>query len=233
MLTSALAETPMPPIDAPAPAEASNRLVLAPLNLGVKVAPELEAGVEPVWQALLQHVDSQPPRAASLHEESANALWATAIASLEENEKDDLYAAYRHFAKSVAEHVEFGTLVMPVMITRAASLRGTHAHWDGVRRRADLPSDLGQGGLISSGFIGSDVRLRGKIGAASLHVVTLDRQGNVLYEGKGGLDLIHELRRDGTRLETAMRAGAFGDPKQLREGVEQALSAALPAAPAE
>jgi hypothetical protein len=221
--------------EAPAPADApADRLVLAPLNLGVAVAPELEAGVEPVWQALLDHVEAQPMRAASLQQESAQGLWAQTVASLEETETGDLYAVYGRFARTLAEHFEFRTLVMPVLVTRVASLRGEHAHWDGVRRRADMPSDLDldQSALMSLGFLDTRMRIRGELGAASLHVVVLDADGNVLHEGKGGLDLLHELQRRGSRFETALRDDAFSDPKQLREGVEQALSAAVPAAPA-
>ncbi len=213
----------------------ADRLVLAPLNLGVKVAPELEPGLEPVWQALLEHVEAQPTRAASLQPESAQVLWAEALASANESGEQDLHAAYSAFAKGVAEHFEFKTLVMPVLVTRVASLRGSHAHWDGVRHRAEVPDDiddLRRGSLIGLGMLEAEVRVRGELGAASLHVVALDREGNLVHEGKGGLDLLHKLRRRGASVETAMRTDPFGNERRLREGVEQALSMAVPAAPA-
>lgn len=223
---AALAET-----ETPTESEA-DRLVLAPLNLGVTLAPELEPGLEPVWQALLDHVENEPARVASLEGESAKLLWARAVASLEATEEPDLYATYSQFAKNVAEHFEFKTLVMPVLVTRVASLRGSHAHWDGVRHRADLPDDLvvHPGSMIGLGILQSEVRIRGELGAASLHIVALDSEGNLMHEGNGGLDLLHKLTRRGSRVEAAMRTDPFGNERRLREGVEQALSMAVPAA---
>lgn len=212
------------------PDTSTGRVVLAPLNLGVEVAPALETAIEPVWQALLAYYESETPRAGSLHPGSAGELWTSTMASFEEGSAKDVHAVYGAFARRVAEQVEFGTLLMPVVVTRAATLRGAYAHWDGVRQRAPVSDDL----LPSASWRlnGSDLEVRGKLGAASLLVVALDANGNVLFEGKGGLDLVHQIERRGQRLQTVARSDAFEDPRRLREGVERALSFAVPAAPA-
>jgi len=73
--------------------------------------------------------------------------------------------------------------------------------------------------------------VRGKIGAASLHVAVLRPDGTRVYEGLGGLDLVQDLHRDdpwGGSWSYELRAEPFADREHVREGVERALEGTLP-----
>ena len=73
--------------------------------------------------------------------------------------------------------------------------------------------------LITSG-------LRGKVAAVSLHVSLLRPDGQELYQGLGGIDVLQEAHRDAranSELRFVARAQPFADPEAVREGVERAF----------
>jgi hypothetical protein len=80
-------------------------------------------------------------------------------------------------------------------------------------------------GLRVSGY-------RGSIAAASLYVVILAPDGEPLYEGLAGLDLIQEVAptsrpHQAPEWSLAPRRDSFADPAGLREGIELAFERRL------
>ena len=212
------------------------RLVLVPINLGVRPQAEVEPGLEPVWNEILAHFGgSGERRVTALERKSALALWNEVRHGLRGQRRNDVYAAYSEYARRISDQLDYGMIVFPSLVVQTADLMGTTAAWDGVRRPIDAPL-VGQEtiqAVMGPDLLVSKVGVRGEIAGASLHVAVLDGDGRLRFEGAGGLTLLHELVRgevrDDARLEVALRPDAFSDPEELREGVEAAFREPLPA----
>jgi hypothetical protein len=208
----------------------SGRVVVAPVNLAVRAVPEVEAGIEPVWRALLAFLASEQRPAAALTRTDAGVLWNDVMADEKKaSGGGDLYAAYGRFARRVAEQAEFGSIVFPTLVTHAARVNGRTADWDGVHRQVEIPGKFNE--AIDS-FREGKIWLQrrggnGELAAASLHVAVFAPSGELRYEGRGGLVLLQELaaprRGDDIEFSTVMRQNPFDAPDQLREGIEAAF----------
>jgi hypothetical protein len=215
-------------------ASPSGRVLLVPLNLTVRAAPELEPGIAPVWQELVRYFEAQEPRPASLARKSADALWRSALADPEargDEGQRDVYAAYAHFARRVAEQVEYESIVIPSLVTRVAKVHGQRASWDGVHRVVDTPRPS-LGTLEAASWITVN-GIRANLSAASLHVAVLTPAGELRFEGAGGLALLEHPKlipeEGGHTLRVTERASAFEDRGALREGIEAAFARPLSA----
>lgn len=211
------------------------RVVIVPLNLGVRATTEVEPGVEPVWRELLSHFAARKAPATALERKSAAALWAEVMAEVRAKPNADVYEAYALFARRIADQVEYSAIVFPSLVTRAARIQGKTAAWDGVRREVDLAGRETVGAVMGSDLLVTSTGVRGEIAAASLHVAVLSSDGNLRFEGAGGLSLLQELDKDGAapksgaQVAVELRQDAFADPSELREGVEVAFRRPLPA----
>jgi hypothetical protein len=209
-------------------------VAIAPLNLAIRTPDELKGKGEPVWEQLQQHFQILDKQVALVAPLRAERLWFEAHIDLDYSDRTRaLQVAHARFAQALAEIRSYDLLVVPSLVLRPARLRSGYASWDGVRRvvaRGLQVIDPGfsdlfhpSGGPVSSG-------LRGKIGAASLHVAVLRPDGTRVYEGLGGLDLVQELHRDdpwGGRWTFEPRAEPFADAGHVREGVQRALDGTI------
>ena len=211
------------------------RVVIVPLNLGVRATTEVEPGVEPVWREILSHFAARKQPATALERKSAAALWAEVMAEVSAKPNPDVYEAYALFARRIADQVEYSAIVFPSLVTRAAHVQGKTAAWDGVRRDVDLAGRDTVGTVMGSDLVIASTGVRGEIAAASLHVAVLSPDGSLRFEGAGGLALLQELEKDrdaakgGMQVAVGLRQDAFSDPSELREGVEAAFRRPLPA----
>jgi hypothetical protein len=217
----------------------SGRLVLVPVNLGVRPNTEVQAGLEPVWSEMLRHFGTGERPVTALERTSAIALWNEIVSDMDRRGKKDLYAAYTEFAESISEQLDYDTIVFPSLVLRAARLHGSGASWDGVRRHVDAPL---VGHEAVSKITGPDLvvsrdGLTGEIAAASLHVAVLDSDGKLRFEGAGGLTLLQKLvqgeKWGDAKLGVASRDDAFANVEELREGIVAAFRRPLPASHAE
>jgi len=208
----------------------TGRVVVAPVNLAVRAVPEVESGVDPVWRALLAYLSSEQRHAVALARPDAGALWNEVMA--EEKKAGgggDLYAAYRRFARRVAEQAEFASIVFPTLVTRSARVYGRIADWDGVHRPIEVPGRFNDSiDAFREGRIWLDRHgAQGELAAASLHVAVFSPTGDLLREGRGGLVLLQELappaKPDEIELTTVMRRNPFEASDQLREGIRVAF----------
>jgi hypothetical protein len=224
-----------PSVSAVEAAEAlgSGRVVLVPPNLGVRAAAEVEPGVEPVWRELLAHFAGKEQRATALERNSAAALWNEVIAEVRAQPDPDVYKAYALFARRISDQVDYSAIVFPSLVTRAARVTGETASWDGVRRHVKLLGPETLNGIMGSDLVIASKGVRGEIAAASLHVAVLSPDGELRFEGAGGLSVLQELDEDDVagdaKLAVEMRPDAFADSTELREGVEAAFRRPLPA----
>ena len=112
----------------------------------------------------------------------------------------DVYAAFGIFARRIADQLDYSAIVFPSLVTRAARLQGQSAAWDGVRRRVDGPTSSRNRRLDPRlRSVGFGQGVRGEIAAASLHVAVLSPDGELRFEGAGGLSLLQELEPGGAR----------------------------------
>jgi hypothetical protein len=224
---------PAAPATDAATALGAGRVVLVPLNLGVRATSEVEPGVEPVWREILSHFAAQQQPATALERKSAQALWSEVMAEVRSQEHPDVYQAYALFARRIADQVDYTAIVFPSLVTRAARVQGDTASWDGVRRRVAL----GRGAV--GAVMGSDLMLasqgvHGEIAAASLHVAVLSPNGELRFEGAGGLSVLQQIddeekAKSEAHVAVEMRQDAFADASELREGIEAAFRRPLPA----
>lgn len=211
------------------------RVVIVPLNLGVRATTEVEPGVDPVWREILSHFGSRQKPATALERKSAAALWAEVMAEVRDKPNADVYEAYAIFARRIADQVDYSAIVFPSLVTRAARIQGKTAAWDGVRREVDLSGRDTVGTVMGSDLVIASTGVRGEIAAASLHVAVLSPNGELRFEGAGGLALLQQLEEErdatqgGVQVAVQMRQDAFADPHELREGVKAAFRRPLPA----
>jgi hypothetical protein len=214
----------------------SGRVVLVPPNLGVRATAEVEPGVEPVWQQILQHFAAQQRPATALERKSAGVLWNEVMREVQSRPDADVYQAYALFARRIAEQVDYTAIVFPSLVTRVAKLSGKTAAWDGVRRRVTGSVADRKTSNSSGSDLYSSETFRGEIAAASLHVAVLSPDGELRFEGAGGLSLLQQLEpgnaREDEDVAVELREDAFSDPVELREGVEAAFRRSLPASTA-
>lgn len=215
------------------PAPRPDRVVVAPLNLSLRTPDELLGSAALVWPEILRYLGAQDRKLSVVEADGAARLWQAAVRDLERSgAAAEPRAAASRFARLLADHVDYDVLVMPALVVRRARVGGRQAWWDGVRRelpaRAPLPLSIDDaiGGVVISGY-------RGDIAAASLYVAILAADGEPLYEGLGGLDVIQEIARvprthDAPEWTLEPRRDAFADAAGLRDGIERAFERRLP-----
>ena len=214
------------------------RLIVAPLNLGIAPVDEVAPGLEPVRYELLAHLRDEGHRVATLETDSAQQLWRNLMVTARSDGEADIREVYARFASEIADQVDYGILVFPSLIARPAQVRGERATWDGVTRWVDVPRlDEEVGNPGSSQLQVRSNGGRGELAAASLHVAVFDASGTLLHEGSGGLTLLQDVVRARSRskhaLERKLRADAFADAGEFREGFDKAFAAqSFPAAQA-
>jgi hypothetical protein len=235
LLSAALLWAPAAFAGDAADALGDGRVVIVPLNLGVRATTEVEPGVDPVWREILSHFAGRKQPATALERKSAAALWAEVMAEVRARPHPDVYDAYALFARRIADQVDYTAIVFPSLVTRAARIQGQTAAWDGVRRHVELSGRETVGTVPGSDLMIASAGVRGEIAAASLHVAVLSPTGELRFEGAGGLSLLQALEEDGDaakggmQVAVEMRPDAFADPGELREGIEAAFRRPLPA----
>jgi hypothetical protein len=233
--TAAQAEPPAT-VFSPDPGTTSRRIVIVPVNLGVRAEPEVAPGIEPVWTEILNHFQSQDVPVVALERSSAQALWKEVMLEASgAGDANDVYEVYGLFARRIAEQVDCGAIVFPSLVTRVAKVSGRAASWDGARHVLEIPGrDLEEVDGIPEGGI-KIVRhgVQGEIAAASLHVAIVSPQGELRFEGAGGLELLQRLVEGrNAEIERVARNDAWQDPEPLREGIGLAFRKPLPASKA-
>lgn len=212
------------------------RVVVAPLNLGLRPPQGLRGSEGPVFRELLRHLQAQDRPVSLLDEAEAGTLWDQAFAAAGAGgAKPEFHATAAGFAERLAQQSDFDLLVLPSLVLRRAEVGGRHAKWDGVRRRlpvryANVEAHALANEVPSAGVWG----YRGSVAAASLYVALLDRRGERVHQGLAGLDVVQELRpQRGTpgsaKWSLAPRLDAFADAGNVREGVALAFERPLEA----
>src|SRR5262245_25248160 len=95
----------------------SGRVVVVPVNLAVRAAPEVEPGLQPVWRALLDYFVSEQFSTIALDERDARALWNEVMADAKKDGREpNLFESYSRFARRVGGQAEFDTIIFPTLV---------------------------------------------------------------------------------------------------------------------
>jgi hypothetical protein len=224
-------------------APAGPRVAVAPLNLPVELAPDLEDAVDPVGLEIVRHLRSRGARVAVIFAADAWTLWRRSAAAVQAAGAGapDPVGVGRAFALSLAEHADYDLLVLPSLVFRDARVMGHFAHWDGVRRRIRF---RGRSGAPPAGArpipdpIAGDAAApppesewRGRITGLSVHALAFTPEGRSVFQGFGGLDLVHDavLEREGSGDAPSLRLqpALLENGEHLRQGVARVLDPCL------
>ena len=152
-------------------------VVIAPLNLAVRPAPDMEEAVEPVEAEIVRYFQSHGAKVAVIWPADERWLWRDSMAAIQGSESRalDLETAAGAFVRALDEHADFDLLVMPSLVYRKARVTGWHASWDGVRRRVTLHTRT----VTGENFHTTD--WRGQISGLSIHALVFTPEGRRVF----------------------------------------------------
>jgi len=203
-------------------------VLLFPLNVVVPIPPGLEAGAPSVEVELRTYLESHGKRVQTLEPRDAYSAWLAAAQALKAEVGDtqmSFEGAARVLARQLANAHRFDALVLPWIALRPAKVRGRSVTWDGVTRTLRVVNPGGR----SLGFLDD---FQAQAAAPSIQVVVFSAEGARIFEGTGGLDLIHALAIEGDPPKVDAvprpRAEVFSDRTPIREGIAVAFDPFLP-----
>lgn len=202
------------------------RALVLPLNLVAAMPEDLAARAKQVDQALLSYLAERGKATLTIGFTDAGAAWRASEAECRSQAQRhcDRFAGVAPFmARRLRSDHDYQVLIIPYLFVRTARSGRNTAAWDGVKR----PVEKAGPGFGPDG----PIRLvRGQIRAASLKVFAFSAEGEKVFDGVGGLDLVDRVygysEYEPYRIE--VREDVLGDPQMLREGVELALDRLVP-----
>ena len=209
-------------------APALDDVVLFPLNVVVPLPPGLETAAPSVDAAIREYLDAHDKRVQAPTPEEAQAAWLASAQAL----KAEVGASQMSFegaaamlARRMHEERRFDAVVLPWIALRPAKVRGRTVTWDGVSRTLKVVNPEGRSLQVLKEF-------QAQAAAPSLQVAVFSQDGRKLFEGVGGLDLLHALVLEGepTRIDAELlpRAQIFADRTPVQEGIAVAFDPFLP-----
>ena len=139
------------------------------------------------------------------------------------------------FAAELAKSHQFDAIVMPSILIHKVRANMGNASWDGVSRRMRIvnapkqPVGRAQDTLAQGIARGG---VSGEVMATSIHLMVFTPRGERVFEGRGGLELLHEadmapVKRN-YEYELRLRSDLLRDRAALREGLAIAFDPYLP-----
>ena len=197
--------------------------VLFPNTL-VSAPPELSGATDRLLGQITRYLAAQGKEPSVIEPMEAESLWLASVAEAEASDtvSHDFLGAMKLFARKLGGQADFDALVVSSFVYRNGRLANRVVKWDGVVRR--LPNVKDDENPIPPSFESS-------VPVVSLHVLMFGANGELAFEGYGGVDLVHSLRLDPSgegQLRVALRDPVLGERRFLREGVEIAFDPYLP-----
>jgi hypothetical protein len=196
-------------------------LVCAP-NTVIGLPAELQGGSEPLREEVDSYLRHHGRDVEWLDLLQSQQAFAAALARAKEQGQVDRTAAL--FAEELAKTHTFDALVMPSILLHEIRVLDNTGRWDGVARRLRMvnkpPISADGWGTFEKG-----VRAGGysdKAAVTSVHVLVLSRAGERRFEGRGGVEFVHDIdlapvAKDRWGFE--LREDLFEDRGALREGI--------------
>jgi len=222
-------------------APGATRVVVAPLNLPVQLAPDLEDAVDPVSAEMIRYLKGRGSRVAVIWAPDAWALWRDSMEAVKASGRlaPDVADVAATFSHALADHADYDLIVFPSLVYRDARVTGRFAQWDGVKRRIRFRARssgvaVGRAQAVpdpvfsteQSAEAGEVPGWRGRITGLSIHTLVFTPQGRGVYQGFGGLDLVHDAvqEREGSPDPVLqLHPKLLENSDHVREGVALAL----------
>ena len=195
-------------------------LICAP-NTVIALPTGLPDGSKPLREEIDAYLRHQGREAEWLDLVESRAVFGRALARAKQQGGDEKVGAF--FAEELAKTHTFDAVVMPSILLHEIRVLDNAGRWDGVSRRMRLankpPIPPGGWGTAEKGA--RTVGYSGKAAVTSVHVLVLAPTGARVFEGRGGIDFVHEIDLAATTASRAMRLreDLFEDGDVLREAI--------------
>jgi hypothetical protein len=212
---------------------ATRFLVCAP-NTVVALPAELQSGTAMVREQIDAYLRFHERESQTLDLFTCQKFWSEAMAVAKE--KGSLEQTPVFFARKLDEIYDFDALVMPSLIVHEERTANGYARWDGVSRRISVVKGASER-KRKRDQQAEQAAIAGAAGnllVTSLHVLVFTAAGERVFEGRGGIEFVHELdlsnfRRTRTP-EFRIRENLPGGLDAVREGIAIAFDPLLPEA---
>jgi hypothetical protein len=200
------------------------RVLVCPPNLVLGLRSEIQSEAMPVDREVGAYLESHRREVDRIGLIDAREHWTQAIA--EAKAAGSPQGAAGIFVSNLARDRDFDALVMPSLILFEKNMDSGNASWDGVSRRmkvlnAPVTAVGREDSTLTKGIAYGGVS--GPAWVTSLHVLVYTRDGLLVFEGRGGINFLHELdmMHGGKkfRLQVRENASIFQNRARLREGV--------------
>ena len=210
-------------------AAAVHEVLLFPLNVGMALPPAVEAGVERVSEELGGYLEIQAKEVQPVPLSDALLAWRRSTAEFEAlggDSQPSFEAVARLLARDLSKVRSFDMLVLPWISLRPAEARGRSVKWDGVTRKLAVePSSM-------RNWFSAHAHFQARLWSPSLQILAFSPDGEKIFEGAGGLDLLHEILIENPttalRLVISLRSEVLEDRTLIREGIAVAFDPLLP-----
>lgn len=202
----------------------AKKIVIAPLNMALALAPRLASSTRIVEDALTHNIEAHEKTVEELGYRVARSLWVESAKKVRLSGVEQSFeSAAKVFARQVADKIDFDAMIIASLYLQNAKVGERTVRWDS----ANQPIT----------FIGQsrweiEMPSLSTIPAASIHVYILDRMGNKIHSKRTGVELIQHLeirvgQRKGHDRQTWTLVDddpAIEDPVRVRAAIAHALS---------
>jgi hypothetical protein len=195
-------------------------LVCAP-NTVVALPAELQGATGPLREQVDAYLHFHDRDAQWLDLYESKRLWTEALGAAKAQGAIEKTPAY--FAREAAEHYEFDAIVMPSILLHKTRATDNNASWDGVSRRMQIlnaprrPTGRAQSTLADGIAFGG---ISGEVLVTSVHVLIFTREGERVFEGRGGVGFVHDVDVSVKKNSWSLRVrDPVIDVDSLREGI--------------
>ena len=201
------------------------RVLVFPLNVVVSMPSGLESGAASVADALRTWLLAQGLAVEEVPTPEARTAWLAAAQALRAERGEQqmgFEAAASVLARGLRRERDFDALILPWLALRPAKVRNRTVTWDGVSRTLRL---IG-GESKKTHFLLEE--FSADAAAPSLQVAVFSADGAKLFDGVGGLDLVHALVVEGDPPKIGERlipaSQMLSDHAPVNEGIALALA---------
>lgn len=208
----------------PRPAELRRVLVL-PFNVLAPLPVALIGLTEPVVAELAGYLEAHDFEVVVDESDAAHALWLECQGQAQDPASGEHVwsEAGRCLVRRLGEQRSFDGVVLPTLFLQRVQIRAATVEWDGVTREIR--------GFERRMVTSASRRRRATVTGVSLHAIVLGDDGEELFHGVGGLEILLEVatvERRRQRVHWRVREDLFQDAEPLREGISITFDPFLP-----
>ena len=206
------------------------RFLLCSPNMILGLPAQLQGATTPVRNEIEEYLRLQEREVQRLNLYDGKIVWNRSVERAKR--EGDIGRATEIFASELGKYFEFQAIVVPSVSLHQTRVSSSSGSWDGVRRHLRMQNvptanagSRGEDTLADGLALGG---VTGDVAVTSLHVLVFDGQGTRVFEGRGGLDFIHDIDlskvKSSYEFDFVLRRDLLQDSEALREGIEIAFT---------